>query len=137
MRIMVAYDGTSQSKEALRYGIQKVSELGGELIAMQVLDPLLFLDYSVSALDAARSEAARIREEAKALLRAEAAGIRASVVWTEGDPEAMLVSYAEDRFIDVLLCPPRYRFVALRGGRSSGRVEGLFYQCPVARLAAA
>lgn len=137
MRIMVAYDGTIPSKEALRYGIQKVRELGGELIAMQVLDPLLFLDYSVGALDAARAEAACIREEAKALLRAEATGIRASVVWTEGDPEAMLVSYAEDRFIDVLLCPPRYRSVAMRGGTSSGRVEGLFYQCPVARLAAA
>jgi len=138
MRIMVAYDGSAQSKEALRYGIQKVKELGGELIAMQVIDPALFLDYDViDAMDAARAEAASRRQEAKALLQAEACGIRASVVWAEGDPEEMLVSYAEDRFIDVLLCPPGYRSVANRGGKASGRVEGLFYQCPVASLVAA
>lgn len=36
MRILVIYDGSKDSKAALKYGMQKMYEVGGELIAFHV-----------------------------------------------------------------------------------------------------
>ncbi len=38
MKIMVAYDGTLQAKEALVYGMDKAREKGGEVVALHVFN---------------------------------------------------------------------------------------------------
>jgi len=48
MKIMVAYDGTLQAKEALVYGIEKARTKGGEVIALQVFNSPLFVDYDAT-----------------------------------------------------------------------------------------
>ncbi len=110
MKIMVAYDGTLQAKEALVYGMDKVREKGGEVVALHVFKSGLFVDYDVmDAEEAARRESARFVEEARAIIREKANGVRTSLFTTEGDPEEAMISFAREKHADVLLCPPSFK----------------------------
>ncbi len=113
MKIMVAYDGTLQAKEALNYGIQKAREKGGEVVALHVFNSPLFMDYDATpgARDLARAEAAKFIDDAKTIIREKGAGVRASLYSTEGDPEAEVLDFAKNEKADVLLCPPKYRAI--------------------------
>lgn len=121
MKILVAYDGTLQSKEALISGIGKVREAGGEVVAMQVFDRGLFVGYDAIpfALSVARQEAARHLEEAKGIIEKYGSGIPASLVTTDGDPEEAVLSYAREMHFDTLLCPPRFHSL-IRACRRAG-----------------
>ena len=70
MKIMVAYDGTLQAKEALAYGMDKAREKGGEVVALHVFNNGLFVDYdaTIGAQGAARAEAAQFIDEAKTII---------------------------------------------------------------------
>jgi nucleotide-binding universal stress UspA family protein len=110
MKIMVAYDGTLQAKDALVYGMEKAREKGGEVLALHVFNSNMFIDYDVmDAESAARREAARFLDEAKALIREKGNGVQASLFTTEGNPEQEVISFAKDRKADVLLCPPAFK----------------------------
>jgi nucleotide-binding universal stress UspA family protein len=110
MKIMVAYDGTIQAKEALVYGMEKAREKGGEVFALHVFNNGLFLDYDVmDAEERARSESAKLVDEARTLIREKGNGVRASVYTTEGNPEEEVISFAKERGADLLLCPPRFK----------------------------
>ena len=110
MKIMVAYDGTLQAKEALVYGMDKAREQGGEVVALHVFNNGLFLDYDVMDAEAtARRDSARFVEEARTLIREKANGVRASLFTTEGDPEEAMISFAKEKQADVLLCPPGFK----------------------------
>ncbi len=111
MKIMVAYDGTVQAKEALVYGMEQAREKGGQVLALHVFDPHVFMGYDahIDAETLARQESLRFVDEAKALIREKGDGIRASLFTTEGDPEEEVMNFAQDRRIDVLLCPPRFK----------------------------
>ncbi len=110
MKIMVAYDGTMQAKEALVYGMDKAREKGGEVVALHVFNNELFVDYDVmGAEEAARRESAQLVAEAKAIIREKANGVRASLFTTDGDPEEAMISFAKERHADVLLCPPGFK----------------------------
>ena len=128
MKIMVAYDGTLQAKEALVYGIEKARTKGGEVIALQVFNSPLFVDYdaTVNAQDAARAEASRFMEEAKEIIREKAKGVKASFYSGEGNPEVEVISFAKAEQVDVLLCPPKFKTIiskyqkALAGSELAG-----------------
>jgi nucleotide-binding universal stress UspA family protein len=113
MKIMVAYDGTLQAKEALVYGIEKARAKGGEVVALQVFNSPLFVDYdaTVNAQGAARAEAAKFVEEAKAIIREKGKGVKASFYTSEGNPEEEVVSFAKAEQVDVLLCPPKFKTI--------------------------
>ena len=128
MKIMVAYDGTLQAKEALVYGIEKARTKGGEVIALQVFNSPLFVDYdaTVNAQGAARAEAAQFMEEAKEIIREKAKGVKASFYSGEGNPEEEVISFAKAEQVDVLLCPPKFKTIiskyqkALAGSELAG-----------------
>jgi len=128
MKIMVAYDGTLQAKEALVYGIEKARTKGGEVIALQVFNSPLFVDYdaTVNARDMARAEASRFMEEAKEIIREKAKGVKASFYSGEGNPEVEVISFAKAEQVDVLLCPPKFKTIiskyqkALAGSELAG-----------------
>ncbi len=113
MKIMVAYDGTLQAKEALVYGIEKAREKGGEVVALHVFNSRMFIDYdaSVDAEAVARRESAQFVEEVKALIREKGAGVRTSLFTTDGNPEEEVVSFAKKQKVDVLLCPPKFKAI--------------------------
>lgn len=113
MKVLVTYDGTLQSKEALRYGMEKVKEEGGEVLALHIFNSSLFVDYDVAgAAEAAKRETARQMEEAKHLMRE--SGVKATLFAGEGDPEDETIRFAAERHVDVLLCPPRYKSIIRR-----------------------
>lgn len=116
MKIMVAYDGTLQAKEALVYGIEKARAKGGEVVALHVFNSPLFADYdaTVNTRDEAKAEAARFVEEAKTIIREKGAGVKASLYSTEGEPEQAMISFAKAEQVDVLLCPPKFKNIISR-----------------------
>jgi len=113
MKVLVAYDGTLQAKEALRYGAQKVRENGGELVALHVFNSGLFIDYDAypGAVEMARRDSLRFVEDAKRLIAENGVLESARVVSEEGVPSEEIIQYATDRNFDILLCPPRYKSV--------------------------
>ncbi len=113
MKIMVAYDGTLQAKEALVYGMEKAREKGGEVVALHVFNSGMFIDYDahVDAEAMARQESARFVEEAKSLIREKGNGVRASLFTAEGNPAEEVISFAKEKKVDLLLCPPKFKAI--------------------------
>jgi len=112
MKVLVAYDGTLQAKDALKYGVQKVKEKGGELVALHVFNSNLFIDYDVfGAEEAGRAESMRFAAEAKKILGETGKGISARVIYAEGNPEEETINYARENNVDLLLCSPRYKSI--------------------------
>lgn len=111
MKVLVAYDGTLQSKEALKYGLEKVRETGGEVIALHVFNSNMFVGYDSQpwAMERARKESAQHIQDAKRIVEELGSGVRVRFQTEEGDPEEEIVNYAIERNADVLLCPPRYK----------------------------
>lgn len=124
MKIMVAYDGTVQSKEALEYGMEKAREKGGEVLALHVFHSGMFMDYDVMDAEAtARRESDRLVEEAKALIREKGSGVHVNLFTTEGNPEEEVIIFAKAKKADVLLCPPRFKGIINKYQRDTAAFE--------------
>jgi hypothetical protein len=111
MKILVAYDGTLQSKEALVYGIEKAKEKNGELTVLHVFNTGMFIDYDATpnAATMARAESSHFVEQARSIIREKGKGLKTSLVLGEGNPEEEVISYAKAENVDILLCPPKYK----------------------------
>jgi nucleotide-binding universal stress UspA family protein len=122
---MVAYDGTLQAKEALVYGMDKVREKGGEVVALYVFNNNMFIDYdaSVDAESVARRESVRFVEEAKSLIHEKGKGVNASLFTMDGNPEEEVVSFAKAQKVDVLLCPPKFKTIISKYQKALGETE--------------
>ena len=125
MKIMVAYDGTLQAKEALVYGMDKAREKGGEVVALHVFNSGMFVDYdaSVDAESLAKAESKRFVEEAKTIIREKGAGVKARLYSTEGNPSEEVISFARAEKADVLLCPPKFRAIINKYQQAVGTSE--------------
>jgi len=112
MKVLVAYDGTLQAKDALKYGVEKVKETGGEIVALNVFNSNMYMDYDVfGAEEAGRTESMRFAAEAKQILAETGKGITARVIFAEGNPEEETINYARENNVDLLLCTPRYKSI--------------------------
>ena len=122
MRILVAYDGSLQAKDALRVGIEKVKKEGGDITALHVFDNTLFYGYDAhpGAVEKAKREAERQIDEARSILQDSGKAIRTRLAHEEGDPEEEIVKYVEERYLDIILCPPRFKSAIARLGKSLG-----------------
>lgn len=110
MKVLVAYDGTLQAKDALKYGVEKVKENGGEVVALHVFNSNQYIDYDVfGAEEAGRAESLRHVAEARNVLAETGKGLRTRIVVEEGNPEEETINYARENNVDLLLCSPRYR----------------------------
>jgi len=112
MKVLVAYDGTLQSKDALKYGVEKVKESGGEVVALHVFNSNMFVDYDVfGAEETGRAESMRFAAEAKKILGETGKGLQTRVIFAEGNPEEETINYARENNVDLLLCSPRYKSI--------------------------
>jgi nucleotide-binding universal stress UspA family protein len=113
MKTLIAYDGSLNAKTALRYGIQKVREKGGEIVLIHVFNSSMFVDYEASpqAKDVARTESARYLEDARRIIEERAKGIQSRIIMEEGDPTEEIVRYAKSENIDIIFCPPSYKSI--------------------------
>lgn len=114
MKILVVYDGTIHSKQALRYGIKKVQETGGEVIALQVFHAGQFLDYEggISAVDAAKRESEQYLAEAKQIIEETGAAGRVKLLSESGEPVGEALHVAAKEQADQIIAPARYRALA-------------------------
>jgi len=114
MKIVALYDGSLHTKNALRYGMQKIQEHGGELVMLQVFQSSLFVDYDAGpqAEAIARHEASRYLAEAKQIISEHGSAVSVRLVSEEGDPESELLRFAEAEHPDLILVPPRWKAVA-------------------------
>jgi nucleotide-binding universal stress UspA family protein len=114
MKILTIYDGTIQSKTALRYGIGKAREKGGELVVLHVFPSNLFIDYDAGpkAEEIARSEWSQHAREAERIIADEGRGVPVRLVAEEGDPEQEILRCAASEHPDLLLATPRYKAIA-------------------------
>ncbi len=111
MKILTLYDGTIQSKTALRYGISKAREKGGELIALHVFQRSLFVDYDAGpkAEEIARAEARGHQADAEHIIFEEGKGMPVRLITEEGDPEQEILRIAASERADLILATPRYK----------------------------
>jgi len=125
MKIMVAYDGTLQAKEALIYGMEKAREKGGEMVALHVFNNGMFIDYdaTIDAQGIAKAEAEQFINEAKTIIREKGKGVRASLYSAEGNPTEEMISFAKSEKVDVLLCPPKFRKIVNKYQRALAESE--------------
>jgi len=114
MKIITIYDGTIQSKTALRYGIKKARVEGGEVLVLHVFQNTLFIDYGAGpkAEEAARVEVKRHLQDAEKIILETGQGVSVKIMSVEGDPveEVLLVSQSEHA--GLILASSRYKAIA-------------------------
>jgi len=113
MKMIVSYDGTLQSKEALRFAICKAREKGADLSVLHVFNSGLFFDYEagLNAMDFSKRQSRAYLEGAKAIIAVESAGVNVGVYTVEGDPEEELLSFAHLQKADFIVCTPGLKSV--------------------------
>ena len=114
MKILTIYDGTIQAKIALQYGLNKAKEQGGEVIVLHAFQASRFIDYGAGpwAEEAARAEAARHLDDAKAMIAEAGQGVKVRIVSEEGDPDQELLRAAEREQADLVLATPRHQRIS-------------------------
>jgi hypothetical protein len=110
MKVLVAFDESLDAQAAVRYGIQKASERGGELIALHVFPKHLFADSDIgpNAERTARRESWDRLEEVLKVIRENSRNIRARLVMADGRPEETIFEYAKKEDVDLIVSPPRF-----------------------------
>lgn len=106
MKMLVAYDGTLNSKEALAFGLAKAKETGARLAVLSVFDTGKFMDYGAgpNAVEEARKQWRKGLDDARAIVRSEGRGTDTSIFTSEGDPEDVTLEFAVREGVDLLLC---------------------------------
>lgn len=114
MNIVSVYDGTLHSKIALRYGIEKIKEKGGELIVLYVFETSMLTDYDIGpkAEEIARAESKCHLRDAESIIREAGKGSSIRLVSEEGDPEQAILRAAKAGKADLILVTPRYKPIA-------------------------
>ena len=114
MKILIAYDGTLNSKSALKYGIGKLKEKGGRATLLHVFHSAMFVDYGAgpNAEAMARAESARHLAEAKKIIEEHGAGSWIKIEEADGEPEAEVLGFLDAGNFDVVLSPPQYKSLA-------------------------
>jgi len=113
MKILVSYDGSINSQTALKYGIGKVREAGGSLLAIHVFNSNMFIDYGAgpNAEEMARKEAAGYIEDARRIIAENSSGIDARLFTAEGNPKEEIIKFARAEMTDLIMVPPRHRAI--------------------------
>jgi len=114
MKILVVYDGTLHAKKALRYGLKKIHDGGGEITLLQVFDSRMFIDYDAGpkAEEMARNEAAQGLAEARQIISEQAAGMSVRIITDEGDASQMVREYVDAEHPGLVLAPSRFKDLA-------------------------
>src|SRR5512135_2030000 len=114
MKILIAYDGTLNTKTALDYGLAKLRESGGSAVILHVFHSGMFVDYGAgpNAESLARGEEKRHVEEARRIIEEKGKGLPVRIEERDGVPEEEILDFARDGGFDAVLVPPKYRSVA-------------------------
>lgn len=114
MKVLVAYNGSLNSKAAIRHGIRKIRQHGGTLTVLYVFHRSMFIDYDAGPLAeiTARDEASRFVDDAEKIIAHKGMGAWSRVVLTEGNPADEIARFVEDEDIGLIFLPQHYASVA-------------------------
>ncbi|MDA8100924.1 MAG: universal stress protein [Nitrospiraceae bacterium] len=126
MKLLIAYDGTLHAKKALRYGMSKVQDRGGDITVLQVFDPSLFIDYDAGprAEEMARAEFSRFQAEARSIVSEQAGGFEVRFLSAEGDPLSAILGQSATLKPDLVLVTPQYKAVSRMSDRPVAVIPG-------------
>ena len=126
MKILTIYDGTIQSKTALRYGINKAKNENGEVVVLHVFQSSLFIDYDAGpkAEEAARAEAKGHLQDAERIIREISQGVSVKIMSVEGDPVEEALRVSKDEHAGLILASPRYKAIVKK---ASCPVTGIYH----------
>jgi nucleotide-binding universal stress UspA family protein len=113
MKILSIYDGTIQSKTALRYGLKKVKQKGGEVIVLHVFQNSLFVDYDAGPMaeEIARAEVKRHKQDAENIIRETGQDVNVKILSVDGDPAEEVLRVSESVHAGLIIVSPRYRAI--------------------------
>jgi len=112
MKILIAYDGTLHAKKALRYGIEKIKESGGDMTVLQVFDRSQFAEYGPRAEELARAEVSQQLEEARSIISTSGSADHVHIAVEEGEALGTIEVRAAAERPGLVLLPPRYQAIA-------------------------
>lgn len=113
MNILVTYDGSLNSKDALRYGIEKTRQASGSLFVLYVFNRAMFIDYE-GGLDAekiARKESTLHIADARMIIDEIGKGLDIEIIEEEGHPEEEIINFVSQKKVDLILSIPRYKSI--------------------------
>ena len=113
LKILTLYDGTIQSKTALRYGIKKAKKEGGEVVVLHVFQNSLFIDYDAGpkAEAVARAEIKRHLQDAGNIINETGQDVSVKIISVEGDPLEEVLRVSEAEQAELMLASPRYKAI--------------------------
>lgn len=115
MKILVTYDGTLQSKHALRYALDGVKDSGAEVTALHVFHANMLTGYDAvpEARAIARTESLQYVREAEGIIKSFGSDVTASVVMRDGEPAEETVRFASEGSFDLIIAVPKFRSMVL------------------------
>lgn len=116
MKLLIAYDGTLNAKNALRYGLDKLKTEGGSAVVLHLFHSAMFVDYGAgpNAESMARAESARRLAEAKRIVEEAGGGLWVRFEEGDGEPGEEILGYSEEVCFNAILAPAKYGSVAER-----------------------
>ncbi len=132
-KILIATDGSDNTKEAVSYGLWLAKELGAEVTALYVIDQTSFVSFPmdssiVSVYSLLENEGKRAVEDVKA--EGDAAGVKVTPMVLEGSPTRKIVETAAGFDLVVLGTLGRSALSKLFMGSVAERVTR-YAPCPV------
>jgi nucleotide-binding universal stress UspA family protein len=113
MKILIIFDGTIQSKTALRYGIKKAKEKGSEVFVLQIFQNSLFIDYDAGPMaeEIARAEIKGHLQDAENIIQESGNDVNVKILSEEGDPVEEALRVSEAVHAELIIVSPRYRAI--------------------------
>lgn len=113
MRILVAYDGTLNAKDVVRYGLYRAKATGGDLKILHMFDSGALSDFEgFDIYEAFKNEAALHLTELRKIIDESEVAKRVELISCEGGLERELLDYAEEGRFDLILVPQKFAAIA-------------------------
>jgi nucleotide-binding universal stress UspA family protein len=106
LKILVTHDGSINSKDALKYGTQKVRENGGGFVTLYI-----FQDISgtggIQTVDSDSEGAVRYEDQKRGGLEG-GDGVKINILMGKGDPKEEIRQYTTTEKVDMIITIPAY-----------------------------
>jgi hypothetical protein len=108
MKVMVAYNGSTEAQAALAYGFKKADEMGGELIVFDILRRTYFFDMDnrLPWMEDAFQTTLRVKKDT--LVHRSGRKIMTTFVFAFVDTSDDILRYAGQAQADLLVVPPEF-----------------------------